>query len=88
VRVKSFGMETRIFLILLVIQICNLSSAAILKLGGVVPDRGVAVTATGIEVVKKSEMKVFVSKGDRINWRRLSENESITSSSLIRVQAP
>lgn len=92
-------MEIKIFVVLILLQICHLSSAAILKLAGRVPDRGFTLTEAKIEPVKNSDLKVYISsegsKGhsqrnsqENLQWRRVTQAESTATASNIKVQAP
>lgn len=74
-------------LILAVTLFSTLSSAAILKLAGTVPDRGYSLIDSRIEPAKKSALKIFVSESSG-QWRQVRRAETLAASSKIRVLAP
>jgi hypothetical protein len=81
-------MKKKVMVVLILVQISQLCSAAILKLAGVVPDKGLHVSGSTVTPAKNSEMKVFVSHSKNERWRQLLKSENIPSASVVRVQAP
>lgn len=79
-------MEKNILIISLTIA-SHLCSAVTLKLSGTVPDRGIAVSSGGVQALKNSNMKVFISTKLESRWRQLYHGEIVTTSSLVRVMA-
>jgi hypothetical protein len=79
-------MEIKVFLMLIVLQVCHLSFGAILKLAGTVPDRGFVINAARIEPAKNSEMKIYLNQNNV--WHLVSKPELIPADALVKVQAP
>jgi len=79
-------MEIKVFLMLIMLQVCHLCSGAILRLAGTVPDRGYTLTASRIEPAKNSDIKIYLNQNNV--WRLVSKPELIPAAALVKVQAP